>query len=103
MSGNVALTLAKDARQYCNNVVAMLGFWWKYNVGTTFTQCCLKVISMPANVSQCCKNVGAMIGFRWKDNYGTPFTRSCLDIHTILLGCLEASANERCQNVGKQR
>ncbi len=30
-----------NVNQCCDNIVAMLGFWLKYNVGTTFTQRCL--------------------------------------------------------------
>ena len=32
--------------QRCDNIVVMLGFWLKYNIGTMFTQHCLVVHTM---------------------------------------------------------
>ena len=61
---NIVSTLV-DVNQLCDNVVAMWGFWSKYNIDKTFRQCCLTFVSM--------------------------FTQHCLDIHTMLLGHLEAA------------
>ncbi len=49
-----------------NNIVAMLGFWLKYNIGTTFTQYCLEIHTTPLghlNVStnECCHNDGTNV------------------------------------------
>ena len=43
--------------------IRTLGFWSKYNVGTTFTQGCLNVVSMLTNIGQSSHNVVATLRF----------------------------------------
>ena len=62
---NIVSTLA-NVSHYCDNVVAMLGFWSKYNVGTTFTQQCLDIQTMllghvKVSTTECCHNVGTNV------------------------------------------
>ncbi len=68
--------------QSCDNVVAMLGFWSKYKVGTTFTQRCLDVHTMLLG----CLKVST---FEWCRNVGT-------DIETTFAPILW----QRCHRIG---
>ena len=61
----VVWTLA-DIGRCCNNSVAMLGFWLKYNVYTTLTQHCLDINTMllgclKVSTFERCLNVGTEV------------------------------------------
>ena len=51
------------------------------NIEMTFTQCCLNIASMLANVNQCSDNAVALSGFWSEYNVGT-----ILNIHAALSG-----------------
>ena len=64
-SHNIAWTLSEHWPMLAN-VVAMLGFGSKYNVGTTFSQCCLNVHTtllghLKVSTFECCHNVGTNV------------------------------------------
>ncbi len=94
------VSILTNVSQHSQNIVAMLGFWSKYNVSTTFTQHCLNFVSTLVNVSQHCDNVGAILVFWSIYNVDATFAQHCLNVHATLQGCLKAFINERCHNIG---
>ena len=77
---NIVSTLAYIG-QCCDNIVVLLGFQTKYNIGTTFTQCCLdfpKTLLGHLKVST--MNVATTMGM----DVDTTFNQHCNNVATML-------------------